>query len=204
MPPRRNAKSVASQGIGLQRGRPPQARQVGLDGGISTGIQSEPVNLNVGGGGDRNESHNSSTGNHDQQRINDDGGQMAQQDQPTVRDLMQAFVDAMSGSKCGLTDFVKLTKPFDGSSTDLVVAEDWIDDIEKAFKGKGVLEEQKVPFAAYMLKGDANNWWKIEERILTAPITWEKSKESFYRDFIPSSVRVEMQRKYFNLQQGNC
>ncbi|GKV17177.1 hypothetical protein SLEP1_g27713 [Rubroshorea leprosula] len=136
------------------------------------------MNLNVGGGGDRNESQHSSIGNHDWQRINDNGRQMGQQDQPTVRELMQAFVDAMSRSKCRLIDFVKLTKPFDGSSTAPVVAEDWIDDIEKAFRGK-------------------------EERILTALITLEKFKESFYRDFIPSSVRVEMQRKYFNLQQGN-
>ncbi|GLT87203.1 hypothetical protein SLE2022_053000 [Rubroshorea leprosula] len=52
-----------------------------------------------------------------------------------------------------------------------------------------------IPFVAYMLKGDANSWSKAKERILIAPITWEKFKESFYRDFIPSSVRGDEETK---------
>ena len=93
-----------------------------------------------------------------------------------VVDKQQRIQESRLSPRNGLTKFVKLVKPFDGSSTDPIKAEEWIEEIEKAYKAQGVMEEQKVPFAAFLLKGTANDWWKSEENLMEQPITWLKFK----------------------------
>ncbi|XVE65585.1 hypothetical protein DITRI_Ditri08aG0011800 [Diplodiscus trichospermus] len=50
-------------------------------------------------------------------------------------------------------EFVKLVKPFDGTSIDPLDAEKWIKEIEKAFKAQGVTEEKRISFATFLLQG---------------------------------------------------
>ena len=77
-----------------------------------------------------------------------------------VVDRQQRIQDMRPAPRNGLTDFVKLVKPFDSSSTDPMDAEKWIQEVEKAFKAQGVTEEQKIPFSTCLLQGAANDWWQ--------------------------------------------
>ncbi|XVE70029.1 hypothetical protein DITRI_Ditri10aG0038800 [Diplodiscus trichospermus] len=89
------------------------------------------------------------------------------QEQPDVMELMQTLVRVVdrqhriqenrSGDKSALTKFVKLVKPFDGTSTDPLDVEKWIKEIEKAFKAQGVIEEQKISIATFLLQGAADD-----------------------------------------------
>ena len=47
---------------------------------------------------------------------------------------------------------------FDGSG-EKEVADDWILDMERIFRTMSCIEQQKVTWAAYTLKGDAQIWW---------------------------------------------
>ena len=65
-------------------------------------------------------------------------------EQPNIMELMHTLVGVVDkqqriqeswlGPRSGLTEFVKLVKPFDGSSTDPIKAEEWIEEIEKAYR----------------------------------------------------------------------
>ncbi|GKV17133.1 hypothetical protein SLEP1_g27675 [Rubroshorea leprosula] len=81
--------------------------------------------------------------------------------------------------KGGLAEFVKLAKPFHGDLKDPLKVENWIKEMEKTFRGQSVTEENKVPYAAYLLK------------------------EAFLMEYLPESDRHEMQQKFHTLVQGD-
>lgn len=58
-------------------------------------------------------------------------GHTHQQDEPTTRELLQAFMHSYSHG--GLTEFLKLAKSFDGRGVDPSTVEEWIEHIEKVF-----------------------------------------------------------------------
>ncbi|XP_028186454.1 uncharacterized protein LOC114373113 [Glycine soja] len=45
----------------------------------------------------------------------------------------------------------------------------WLAETEKMFEAMGCLEEHKVPYATFMLQGEAENWWKFVKPTLAAP-----------------------------------
>lgn len=63
-------------------------------------------------------------------------------------------------SKNGLTEFVKLVKPFGNNSTNLLDTKKWIQEMGKTFGALGVLEEQQVSFASFLLQGTTNDYWE--------------------------------------------
>lgn len=72
-------------------------------------------------------------------------------------------------------------------------AEAWIKQIHKIFKALKCSEKQKVPFATFMFKGEANYWWEMIERILENNedkfIFWETFLEVFYEKYFSMSIR---------------
>ncbi|GKV48180.1 hypothetical protein SLEP1_g55007, partial [Rubroshorea leprosula] len=224
-------KTMAGGNRGMgRRGRPPLSGRVG--GRVPLVARSEPINrdeVEVG----VDESLNSSARNHGQHDVNvGQTQQLGQQDQPSFMEIMQTMARTMAEQqelvkslaeqqakvivkqqgkvstsqlvqKGGLAEFVKLAKPFYGDSKDPLEAESWIKEMEKTFRGQGVTEENKVPYAAYLLKGDANNWWEVEESNLTPPIDWHTFTKAFLKEYMPESDRHEMQQRFHTLDQGD-
>lgn len=106
-------------------------------------------------------------------------------------------------SNSGLTEFLRVAKPFNGRVVDPIAAEDWIEHMEKVFDAQEVNEDQKVKFASYMLEGLANDWWRTTKLHLTPPISWLVFRDTFFTKYFPGSFREEMQRRYFELKQDN-
>ena len=63
----------------------------------------------------------------------------------------------MNAKPIGLPEFVKLAPIFDERSSDPVVAENWINEVEKAFSGCQIADDAKMALAEYQLKQHAND-----------------------------------------------
>ena len=91
------------------------------------------------------------------------------QQSPEILQLMQTMTDLMrqqqelnikvhSRGSSGLAEFKKLSPPSFEGSTDLLEAEKWLREMEKAFTVLKSIDEEKVLYATYMLQGDAYDW----------------------------------------------
>ena len=61
-------------------------------------------------------------------------------------------------------DFKSVGPPEFTGTTDPIVAQTWIKEIEKAFTIARVGEDQKTIFATYMMRGEANYWWETNQQ----------------------------------------
>lgn len=102
-------------------------------------------------------------------------------------------------------DFLKLKpQPFTGGH-DPLEAQYWLDELNKIFEILQCTDEQKVTFAAYMLKGEANNWWNLARASVMAkgnPMNWEYFQEVFLGRYFPECMRQQKEREFIQLQQG--
>ena len=64
----------------------------------------------------------------------------------------------------GLMAFRKNHPPKFSGDYDPEGARLWLAEIEKIFEAMGCLEEHKVPYATFMLQGEAENWWRMHEQ----------------------------------------
>ena len=85
---------------------------------------------------------------------------------------------------------------------DLIVAESWVLDLEKYLEVLNCFETQKVVFFTFMLGGQAEHWWRMEERLLgiDEPLAWDQFKEVFFRKYFPRSVRRQKESKFIQLR----
>ena len=63
-----------------------------------------------------------------------------------------------------------------------------------------------MAYAAYMLRGDAYDWWWLEEDKCgqeTEPWTWELFKSVFYKKYFHKSIRFQKEKEFIKLTQGN-
>ena len=77
--------------------------------------------------------------------------------------------------------------------------------MEKIYSVVTCSEEQKVTFAAFMLKSDAEFWWFGTRRLLEASgalINWELFKTYFYEKYFLESVRNAKDIEFMHLAQG--
>ncbi|KAF3772006.1 hypothetical protein EJ110_NYTH58996 [Nymphaea thermarum] len=81
-------------------------------------------------------------------------------------------------------------------------AEEWIEEIERIFE---VLEVPGgVNFGSYMLKGDAQRWWKSTREIQFADqqtISWRQFRDSFFSTYFPVQAKNKKMREFLDLQQ---
>ncbi|KAK2409540.1 cleavage and polyadenylation specificity factor subunit [Trifolium repens] len=85
-------------------------------------------------------------------------------------------------------------------------AQKWIEDIERIFAAMGCTEEQKVVLGSYMLRDDANYWWKHASlRFGTGglALTWTMFKREFLNRYFPMDVRNRKVIEFMELKQGN-
>ena len=86
---------------------------------------------------------------------------------------------------------------------DPLKAEAWIKHVEKIFDVLKCQDEQKVQFASFMLRGEADHWWESLKRVYPGAIemSWEEFKEFFYEKYFPESIRHMKEVEFIKLEQ---
>ena len=109
----------------------------------------------------------------------------------------------MAGNDNGISEFLRTSPPCFQGGFDPIVAERWIRELEKIFEVMGCTEEQQVIFAAYMLKDEAEYWWRGARELLAhqgRQITWQVFKDTFLEKYFPSTVRAEKEIEFLQLR----
>ena len=75
-----------------------------------------------------------------------------------------------------LNKFVELVPKFYLEARKHLEAEWWVEETKKTFTALEVPEHKKVDYAAYVLRGDANNWWSSTKNMAGGPMTWDQFK----------------------------
>ncbi|KAL8114916.1 hypothetical protein AgCh_021664 [Apium graveolens] len=89
-------------------------------------------------------------------------------------------------------------------SANLVKANAWLKEMEKAFELVGAGTKQKTKFISYFLKGEANYWWESTRALEGGEfITWERFTELFLEKYFPRYMKNQMEIKFLNLTQGD-
>ncbi|XP_028070212.1 uncharacterized protein LOC114272692 [Camellia sinensis] len=84
---------------------------------------------------------------------------------------------------------------------DPMVANAWVKDMEKKFCALPCTERQKVTFATFTFKDNAQEWSLLtlaKEEITT----WAQFLEVFYEKYFPDSLRKQKASKFIHLKQG--
>ncbi|XP_057975930.1 uncharacterized protein LOC131163350 [Malania oleifera] len=76
---------------------------------------------------------------------------------------------------------------------DPIVAENWVQDVEKILAVLACSDEQKVAFASFKLTG---------ERPDPVPVSWSRFKELFFERYFPAIIRSAKATKFLHLAQG--
>ena len=103
-----------------------------------------------------------------------------------------------------LTRFLRLNPPVFSSSTETIVADDWLRKIGRDLTTAGCTDAEKVCFAAHQLNGSAASWW--ENYTATYPIatmTWDQFQRAFRTIHVSAGAMSLKKREFRNLRQGN-
>ena len=103
-----------------------------------------------------------------------------------------------------LAHFVRLQPPVFSSSTEPIVADDWLRRIGRELTTAGCTDAEKVRFAAHQLDGPAAAWW--ENYTTTFPIanvTWDQFQQAFRTTHVSTGAMSMKKREFRNLCQGN-
>ncbi|XP_028074361.1 uncharacterized protein LOC114276747 [Camellia sinensis] len=85
-------------------------------------------------------------------------------------------------------------------SPDPMVADAWVKDMEKIFHALPCTEREKVTFATFTFKDNAQEWWLLtleKEEI----VTWAKFLEIFYAKYFPDLLWEQKASKFIHLKQ---
>ncbi|GAU48068.1 hypothetical protein TSUD_404960 [Trifolium subterraneum] len=82
----------------------------------------------------------------------------------------------------------------------------WVEEVEIIFDAMECANENKLPLGTYMLREEANQWWKnaklrIGDRGVV--ITWEMFKREFFNKYFPADVKNKKVVEFMKLEQGN-
>ncbi|MCI41068.1 pol polyprotein, partial [Trifolium medium] len=70
----------------------------------------------------------------------------------------------------------------------------------------GCTEESKTTLGTYVLREEANNWWrnvKLRIGVDGVVIVWEIFKREFLRKYFPTDVKNKKVIEFMGLKQGN-
>lgn len=81
------------------------------------------------------------------------------------------------------------------------MAEDWIKKIEKLFDVIGVMVEQKVQLAIFMLRGSIEHWWNLKKGAMIPSVIWEVFLEAFNAEYFPNFLRQRKETEFVELHQ---
>ena len=103
-----------------------------------------------------------------------------------------------------LARFLRLQPLVFSSSTEPIVADDWLRMIGRELTTTGCTDAEKVRFAAHQLDGPAASWW--ENYTVTYPIakvTWDQFQQAFRTAHVSTGAMNMKKREFHNLRQGN-
>jgi hypothetical protein len=103
-----------------------------------------------------------------------------------------------------LTRFLRLNPPTFSSSTEPIVADDWLRTINKKLNTIQADGAERVRFAAHQLEGSAAEWWDNYQ--VTYPdinaITWNQFEEAFRTAHVAAGAISLKRREFRDLRQG--
>ncbi|MCI36660.1 hypothetical protein A2U01_0057883, partial [Trifolium medium] len=82
----------------------------------------------------------------------------------------------------------------------------WIEELEIIFEAMGCTEENKTTLGVYVLREEANVWWKNVKLRIGAEgvaIVWEIFKREFLRKYFPADIKNKKVIEFMELKQGN-
>src|SRR3954469_10966928 len=102
-----------------------------------------------------------------------------------------------------LTRFLRLNPPTFTSSTEPIIADDWLRKINKKLDTVQAVGADTVRYAAHQLEGPAAEWWDNYQ--VTHPdidaITWEQFELSFRTHHVAAGVMTLKRREFRDLHQ---
>jgi len=100
--------------------------------------------------------------------------------------------------------FQNVNPPVFHDTTDPVIANTWIKEMERAFELVQLGDDQKTLYATYFLKGEVIYWWEsVKAMEVTQQISWERFKKLFLDKYYPKYMQNQMELKFLELKQGN-
>ena len=96
-----------------------------------------------------------------------------------------------------------MNPPVFSSSTEPIVADDWLRKIGRELTTAGCTDGEKVKFAAHQLDGPAAAWW--ENFTATYPVdtvTWDQFQQAFRTAHVSLGAMAMKKREFRNLHQG--
>ncbi|XP_057975286.1 uncharacterized protein LOC131162699 [Malania oleifera] len=111
-------------------------------------------------------------------------------------------------SGCSIELFTRLKPSTFASGNDLIMAETWVQEMEKILAVLNCTKEQKVLFTTFKLTGGVERWWQAvklleEHRAVFMVMNWGRFKEVFYNRYFPATNRNAKVEEFFNLTQGH-
>ena len=103
-----------------------------------------------------------------------------------------------------LAHFLRLNPPVFSSSTEPIVADDWLRRIGRELTTAGCIDAEKVRFAAHQLDGPAASWW--DNYTTTFPIsnvTCDQFQQAFRTTHVSTGAMNINKCVFRNLCQGN-
>jgi hypothetical protein len=85
-------------------------------------------------------------------------------------------------------------------------AHGWLEEVENIFDAMACTEEGKTILGAYVLREEANNWWKNARQRLGpggAAVPWVVFKREFLVKYFPVDVKNQKVIEFMELKQGN-
>ena len=103
-----------------------------------------------------------------------------------------------------LTKFKKFAPPSFKEAKKPEEAEEWLSELERILVTLKTDKEDMVPFAEFLLQGEASEWWKVEKtnRHNTEP-AWKDFRERFLHNYFPPSVWEQKEQEFLYLKQEN-
>ena len=103
-----------------------------------------------------------------------------------------------------LARFLRLQPPVFSSSTEPIVADDWLCRIGRELTTTGCTDAERVRFAAHQLDGLAASWWEnYTATFPVANVTWDQFQQAFRTAHVATRVMQMKKREFRNLRQGN-
>ena len=106
-----------------------------------------------------------------------------------------------------IQDFRHANAPsFDGTCIDPLVADNFLHNLETAFRFGRTALADRVLFTTAQLRGSAAIWWETHLATLgpEAPeVSWVEFQRVFRRAYIPDSIIAQMKQDFRSLKQGN-
>ena len=97
--------------------------------------------------------------------------------------------------------FQNVNPPAFHDTTDPVIANTWIKEMERAFELVQLGDDQKTTYATYFLKGEVIYWWEsVKAMEVTQQVSWERFKKLFLDKYYPKYMQNQMELKFLELK----